>query len=59
MTAAVRSDEFQAMVERVPLAAGIATEARAQQIEARQSYWQYGLLLMLVALVAESFVGRA
>jgi hypothetical protein len=33
-------------------------DARARQIEARQHYWQYGLLLMLAALVAESFVGR-
>ena len=46
------------MVERVsPVSA--ATGARAQQIEARQNYWQYGLLLMLATLIAESFVGRA
>jgi hypothetical protein len=32
---------------------------RAAHVEARQRYWQYGLLLMLLALVAESFVGRA
>jgi hypothetical protein len=32
---------------------------RAQQTEARQNYWRYGLMLMLAALVAESFVGRA
>jgi hypothetical protein len=32
---------------------------RVRQIEARQSYWQYGLLLMIGALVAESIVGRA
>ena len=32
---------------------------KAEQAEARQNLWQYGLLLMLVALVAESFVGRA
>jgi hypothetical protein len=31
---------------------------RAMQVEARQGFWQYGLLLMLAALVAESFVGR-
>ncbi len=31
---------------------------RAQQTEARQSYWQYGLVLMLLALVGESVVGR-
>ena len=34
-----------------------ATPAReGEQTEARQSLWQYGLVLMLVALVAESFV---
>jgi len=32
---------------------------KAAQAEARQNLWQYGLLLMMVALVAESFVGRA
>jgi hypothetical protein len=58
-TAVVRPDEFVAMVERVSPASAAATDARAQQIEARQGYWQYGLLLMLAALVAESFVGRA
>jgi hypothetical protein len=57
--AVLRTDEFQTMVERVPLAAGMVNDLRAQQVEARQSYWQYGLLLMLAALVAESFVGRA
>jgi hypothetical protein len=57
-TAVVPPDEFVAMVERVsPVSA--ATGARAQQIEARQNYWQYGLLLMLATLIAESFVGRA
>jgi hypothetical protein len=56
--AVVPPDEFVAMVERVsPVSA--ATGARAQQIEARQNYWQYGLLLMLATLIAESFVGRA
>ena len=46
------------MVERVsPVSA--ATLARAQQIEARQNYWQFGLLLMVATLIAESFVGRA
>ena len=30
-----------------------------RSVEARQSYWQYGLLLMIGALVAESVVGRA
>jgi hypothetical protein len=58
-TAVVRPDEFVAMVERVSPAGDAATVARAQQIEARQNYWQYGLLLMLATLIAESFVGRA
>ena len=58
VTAVVRPDEFVAMVERVsPVSA--ATLARAQQIEARQNYWQLGLLLMVATLIAESFVGRA
>jgi len=37
---------------------GTNAVARAQQTEARQSYWRYGLLVMIAALVAESFVGR-
>jgi hypothetical protein len=58
VTAVMRPNEFVAMVERVsPVSA--ATLARAQQIEARQNYWQLGLLLMVATLIAESFVGRA
>jgi hypothetical protein len=56
---ALRLEDFVSKVERVPAPADAATDARAQQVEARQGYWQYGLLLMLAALVAESFVGRA
>ncbi|CAN5640651.1 hypothetical protein BH23ACI1_BH23ACI1_10600 [soil metagenome] len=52
------ADEFEAMVERVSPEPAEAGEARAREIEARQSLWQYGLLLMLVTLVVESFVGR-
>jgi hypothetical protein len=58
-TAAMPPDEFVAMVERVSPVNVAATGARAQQIEGRQNYWQYGLLLMLATLIAESFVGRA
>jgi hypothetical protein len=58
-TAVIRPDEFVAMIERVSPAGGNATGVRARQVEARQGYWQYGLLLMLAALAAESFVGRA
>lgn len=51
--------DFLSMIDRVQPADGGARDTRARQVEARQSYWQYGLLLMLAALVAESFVGRA
>jgi hypothetical protein len=58
-TTVVDAKEFAGMVERVSTNQHAATEARALHLEARQRYWQYGLLLMLMALVAESFVGRA
>ncbi len=54
MTAA----EFGGMLEAVQIAAA-DRPAREEQTEARQNLWQYGLILMLVVLVAESFVGRA
>jgi hypothetical protein len=57
-TAVVRADDLLKTIERVSPSTG-PIDARAQQVEARQSYWQYGLMLMLAALVAESFVGRA
>ena len=34
-------------------------DKQAQQTESHQSYWQYGLVLMIATLVAESVVGRA
>ena len=58
-TAVVNAREFAGMVERVTTNQSGAEEARAVHVEARQRFWQYGLLLMLAALVAESFVGRA
>jgi hypothetical protein len=57
-SARITPDEFDGMLDRVSTDAGAYQAARAQQVEARQRYWQYGLLLMLGALVAESFVGR-
>ena len=55
----VSATEFADMLERAgPSPTGTAG-LRAQQIEERQGYWQYGLVLMLLALVAESIVGRA
>ena len=35
-----------------------STRLHARQLEADQSYWRYGLMLMLMMLVGESFVGR-
>jgi hypothetical protein len=58
-TARLSLDEFAGMVQRVETAAPAAVSVEAQQAEARQSFWRYGLMLMLAALVAESFVGRA
>jgi hypothetical protein len=54
----VQAEEFEGLLDRLPTAAGAAIDTRALQTEARQSYWRYGLLLMLAALIAESFVGR-
>ena len=52
-------EAFVKMVQQSPSPPpGTNTVARAQQTEARQSYWQYGLLVMIAALVAESIVGR-
>jgi hypothetical protein len=53
-------DAFDGMVHRSgETVVTRATEQQAQQTEARQSYWRYGLMLMIAALVAESAVGRA
>jgi hypothetical protein len=56
-TARVTRQEFAAMLQPVQVPAS-SLHIRAQQAEARQNYWRYGLLLMLAALVCESFVGR-
>jgi len=59
LTTGMPPQEFAERVERVDTAGHGAGDTRATHVEARQSYWRYGLLLMLAALVAESFVGRA
>jgi hypothetical protein len=51
--------DFAGLVERSGVARSKAVELQARQTESRQSYWQYGLIVMIAALVAESFVGRA
>jgi hypothetical protein len=54
----VTAREFADMLQRVDSSPNRAAALRAQQTEARQSYWQYGLVLMLIALVGETVVGR-
>ena len=52
-------NDFAGMVQRLPAGSSPAAAKQAQQTESRQSYWQYGLVLMIATLVAESVVGRA
>jgi hypothetical protein len=59
VTLGMDRQEFAARIERVDTTASSSQDMRSVHVEARQSYWRFGLLLMLVALVAESFVGRA
>jgi hypothetical protein len=56
--ARISPEEFAAMVATVPARSTDRLDLLAREAEARQSYWQYGLLLMIGALVAESLVGR-
>lgn len=56
-TTVMSADEFTAMLEPVEVTALEGT-AKAEQLEARQSLWQYGLILMLGVLIVESFVGK-
>ncbi|MBA2603474.1 MAG: BatA domain-containing protein [Acidobacteria bacterium] len=56
--AGMSGDEFMAMLRPDGGAQPPPAHVQAEQTEARQGFWRYGLLLMLGALVAESFVGR-
>jgi hypothetical protein len=49
--------EFATLVARTTPAPSSQPARAAEQTEARQGYWRYGLMLMLAALVAECFVG--
>jgi hypothetical protein len=52
-------EDFQGSSQSSAAATARAAEIQAQQTESQQSYWQYGLVLMIATLVAESVVGRA
>jgi hypothetical protein len=58
--ARMTADEFLGMLRRDAGGDGAAAREhrQARDLEARQSLWRYGLLLMLGVLIAESFVGR-
>jgi hypothetical protein len=51
--------EFKAMIGSAAATERPPVERQARQAEGTQNLWRYGLLLMLVALVAESVAGRA
>jgi Aerotolerance regulator N-terminal/von Willebrand factor type A domain len=53
------ADDFKAMLKPGEMSHGTPGERRAQQVEAQQNLWRYGLMLMLGALIVESVVGRA
>lgn len=52
-------DELAALFQAADGSAEPAAGLQALEIEAAQSYWRYGIMLMLAALVLESAVGRA
>jgi hypothetical protein len=49
--------EFRKLVARTASTARPRAERLAHQVEASQSYWRYGLMLLLATLVVEAFVG--
>jgi hypothetical protein len=52
-------EEFTAMLQPEPQQPGGTAARQARQVEAEQSLWRYGLMLMLAALVVESVTGRS
>ena len=49
--------EFAALIARAPARPSSQPARAAEEAASRQGYWRYGLMLLLVALVAECFVG--
>ena len=54
----IEPTEFRRLLARTAVDGGSRGERLAAQVEAHQNYWQYGLALMLIALAAESVIGR-
>jgi len=57
--AVLSAADFEKMLKPGDAVSAEPVALRAQQVEGRQSLWRYGLLLMMLALVAESVVGRS
>jgi hypothetical protein len=57
--AVMTTADFEKMLQPAIAAAVAPLAMQAQQVEGRQNLWRYGLLLMMLALVAESVVGRS
>jgi hypothetical protein len=57
--AVMSAADFEKMLQRAGAPAAEPVEMQAQQVEGRQNLWRYGLLLMMLTLVAESVVGRS
>lgn len=57
--AVMNAADFEKMLQPAGAASAQPVEVQAQQVEGRQNLWRYGLLLMMLALVAESIVGRS
>jgi hypothetical protein len=55
--ARMAADEFQARVPRIEGSDTSGSPSDAQLVENEQSYWRYGLMLMLLALAAEGLLG--
>jgi hypothetical protein len=56
--AAMSAADFTKLLEPADAAPSAPADVQARQVESRQNLWRYGLLLMMLALVAESLVGR-
>ncbi len=57
--ATMTAGDFERQIQRSSAGTVQAAVRQAQQTEGHQSYWQYGLVLMIATLVAESVAGRA
>ena len=52
------AEDFLAMLPAAAGAPAGTSAINAADLESRQNYWRYGMLLLLTVLVAESFLGR-